>query len=266
MRVTITTAIFVVLVLVSNASGDCEKFMLFGGDNHDVYLGCINCSEYARDNLYNSSTRYGRRTSRQSIWNVVGSYGSTVSRYSPWNVLASEPPVIVDDCGNFYGRFTVNTSHPQRTTVPWIVALIEMGDQFGRRQNYYTPTPIPTDPDVYDEIVGKSDEEQVLDGVLGGIIAGLQAGKAVKDSRARQRRARESHEEIDLRSSIDGDFEGFGLGNRFVLANGDVWEQTSYCYEPHYAYCPDVTIYKTRNGFEIAVEGMSERVRVRWIE
>src|SRR5438874_2063451 len=33
-----------------------QKFMIFGGQDHRTYLGCLNCSEYATDSVLN---RYG---------------------------------------------------------------------------------------------------------------------------------------------------------------------------------------------------------------
>jgi hypothetical protein len=88
------------------------KFMIFGGQSHRVYLGCLNCAEIERDSIYNGAGVYGSRVLPESIWNRVGEYGSRVSPYSVCNPVAIEPPVIVDDQGNDYGRLTLNRVSP----------------------------------------------------------------------------------------------------------------------------------------------------------
>jgi len=48
----------------------------------------------------------------ESIWNHLSDYGS---RYSigVCNPYASDPPVIVDSSGQYYGRLTPNAYHRQ---------------------------------------------------------------------------------------------------------------------------------------------------------
>lgn len=75
-----------------------QQLYIYGGSNHDDFLGSLNSS------IYDSN----------SIWNEYGTYGNKYSSYSPWNEYAAEPPVIVDGDGNFYGYFTVNKYKPQR--------------------------------------------------------------------------------------------------------------------------------------------------------
>jgi hypothetical protein len=88
------------------------KFMIFGGQSHRIYLGCLNCEAIERDSIYNGAGVYGSRVLPESIWNRVGEYGSRVSPYSVCNPVATEPPVIVDDQGNDYGRLTLNRASP----------------------------------------------------------------------------------------------------------------------------------------------------------
>lgn len=67
---------------------------------------------------------------------------------------------------------------------------------------------------------------------------------------------------VVARTCIDGSFQGFaGSGTLFPLCNGQVWKQTSYDYDYHYAYRPDVLIYSD-GGFKMKVEGMSDSVSV----
>ena len=88
--------LFIFLLLVSAVSA--QKLHLYGGSNHDVYLGCLNCS----------------KTDSNSIWNDFGTYGTPMNSLSPWNDFASKPPIVVDASGKFCGYFTVNKSYNKR--------------------------------------------------------------------------------------------------------------------------------------------------------
>jgi hypothetical protein len=90
------------------------KLMIFGGIDHKTYLGCLNCNEYASDSVFNSYGSNGSVYSSQSIWNQFSEFGSAYSTYSACNPYASDPPVIVDQNGAYYGRLTLNEFHPQR--------------------------------------------------------------------------------------------------------------------------------------------------------
>ena len=98
--------------------------LLFGGKDHRDFLGCVNCSEYDSNSIRNKNGTYGSEYSDLSIWDHYGSYGSRYSDDSPWNPYASNPPVVVDEAGNFYGYFTVNTFNPKRTTIPSLLMLL----------------------------------------------------------------------------------------------------------------------------------------------
>jgi hypothetical protein len=91
-----------------SAIGGSTKTMIFGGPGHQTYLGCLSCSENAPDSVSNDTGRNGSRDSAVSIWNHYTDYGSLYSQFSACNPDATDPPVIVDDSGNFYGRVTVN--------------------------------------------------------------------------------------------------------------------------------------------------------------
>lgn len=103
----------VVFLLVPLAAAQTPEIMIFGGDNHDVYLGCLSCSEYDSDSVFNEYGDYGSRYSSESIFNNFGDYGSRFSQYSPCNPFANDPPVIVDEDGNFYGYLTLSISKNQ---------------------------------------------------------------------------------------------------------------------------------------------------------
>ncbi|MBS0645220.1 MAG: hypothetical protein JSR97_01330 [Verrucomicrobia bacterium] len=87
---------------------------LYGGQNQDVYLGCLNCSDIDQNSIWNDIGTYGSNINSKSIWNDIGTYGSDISNYSPFNSLASYPPAIVDKDGNFYGYLTTNDLKSKR--------------------------------------------------------------------------------------------------------------------------------------------------------
>ena len=104
------------LILFSSAGeASPHKIMIFGGEGHKVYLGCLNCSEYASDSVFNEISDYGSEFSSESILNSFSDYGSEFSDYSACNDYASDPPVIVDESGNFYGRLTINDFNPEQS-------------------------------------------------------------------------------------------------------------------------------------------------------
>ena len=84
-----------------------EDLLLFGGDGHKEFLGCLNCSEYAGNSIWNEMSIYGWKNGF-GTWNQFGPYKSQFSSYSACNDFASDPPVIVDQRGMYYGRLTVN--------------------------------------------------------------------------------------------------------------------------------------------------------------
>jgi hypothetical protein len=85
-----------------------QTLHIYGGRNHDVYLGCLNCNNYDQNSIWNEYGKYGSKYYTNCIWNSYGTYGSEYNPYSPWNSYSSSPPVVVDREGNFYGYFTIN--------------------------------------------------------------------------------------------------------------------------------------------------------------
>lgn len=81
---------------------------IYGGRNESVYLGKLNASKFDSESIWNQFGEYGSYLRTESIWNEYGTYGSELSSYSPFNDLASNPPVLRDKNGNFYGYFTSN--------------------------------------------------------------------------------------------------------------------------------------------------------------
>jgi len=93
---------------------NAESLLIFGGKNHKTFLGCLNCNNFESKSIWNSFGKYGNRFNSNSIWNQFGNFGSEFSADSPWNEFASNPPIIVDKNGKFYGYLTRNEFKEKR--------------------------------------------------------------------------------------------------------------------------------------------------------
>jgi hypothetical protein len=111
---------FLFIALNVNAQ---KTLHLYGGSSHDVYLGCLNCSDIDPNSIWNEIGRYGSNISFYSIWNSISNYGSSISSYSPWNSLATYPPVIVDKDAGFYGYLTLNEFNMKRADFKLVLIL-----------------------------------------------------------------------------------------------------------------------------------------------
>jgi hypothetical protein len=100
------------------------KLMIFGGPGHKTYLGCLNCSEYASDSVFNKYGTHGSAYSAESIFNGYSTFGSAYGPYSPCNPYATDPPVLVDANGGFHGRLTVNAYNIDRSRSSRVQAWI----------------------------------------------------------------------------------------------------------------------------------------------
>ena len=65
-----------------------------------------------------------------------------------------------------------------------------------------------------------------------------------------------------IESKIDGEFNGWDGETIFKLRNGQIWQQSSYSYEYHYAYSPNVLVYKSGSGYKMRVEGVDGEIQV----
>ena len=105
------------------------ELLLFGDRNHKTFLGCLNCGQYDSASVCNRYGNHGSRFSSESIWNRFREYGSRFASYSPWNKYATNPPVIVDREGNFYGYFTSNRFHSKRTNSKFHLTFLDNVDE-----------------------------------------------------------------------------------------------------------------------------------------
>lgn len=117
-----------------------QSLLIFGGDNHDVYLGCLNCDKYESTSIWNKYGDHGSKYNSDCIWNKYGDYSGKYSDNSPFNKYASHPPVLVDADGNFYGYFTADKYFSKRTTNKlalliienWEVIAEDIGEAYGK--------------------------------------------------------------------------------------------------------------------------------------
>ena len=79
--------------------------------------------------FFNEYGTHGSQYSPESIMNQYSEFGSQYSATSACNPYASDPPVIVDGNGAYYGRLTVNTSRsdgpPNQELRAWLASACE---------------------------------------------------------------------------------------------------------------------------------------------
>ncbi len=85
--------------------------------------GCIMCSKYNSDSIWNKYGTYGSKYDSDSIWNKYGTYGSKYTTISPWNKYG-DGMKIVDLDGKFYGYFTINR-YSNQTNVPLLKSILD---------------------------------------------------------------------------------------------------------------------------------------------
>jgi hypothetical protein len=102
----------IAFLTASMAQPAAAKLMIFGGEGHDEYLGCLDCSEYSSESICNEFGRFGNEFSTAGMFNEFAGFGNEFSAKSPWNEYSTSTsvPVLVDEKGRFYGYFTINTS------------------------------------------------------------------------------------------------------------------------------------------------------------
>ena len=63
----------------------------------------------------------------ESVLNQFSQFGSKFGAHSPCNQFSTDPPVIVDEAGKYYGRLVISTTHPERIKNPtlrdWIAGV-----------------------------------------------------------------------------------------------------------------------------------------------
>jgi hypothetical protein len=91
----------------TGAHAQSREILIMGGPNHDEFLGCLTCSEFDSNSVWNDFSRHGFGN-EFGTWNRFGQHASKFSTSSACNEYATRGPVLVDRSGNFYGRLSVN--------------------------------------------------------------------------------------------------------------------------------------------------------------
>ncbi len=84
-------------------------------------------------------------------------------------------------------------------------------------------------------------------------IQKIKAGKSVSSKTKTQ--------EV-IESQIDGEFEGWEGETIVKLMNGEIWQQSEYFYNYHYAFMPKVIIFLSNGGYKMKVDGIEKSVGV----
>ncbi len=117
------------------------KLKIYGGKNHDQYLGCLDCATDNLKSVWCIFGDYGSTHSDKSIWNEIGIYGSKTSDYSPYNEKAKYPPLILDESGKSYGYLTINKNNPKRSWDSFVNMISERRDEIVKDiPKYYSET------------------------------------------------------------------------------------------------------------------------------
>ncbi len=128
------------LALSTAAHSQTPALLLFGDTDHKTFLGCLNCSKYDSGSVCNKYGDTGSKYNTDSIWNRYGDFGSKYSNNSPWNKYSTSAPVIVDNSGQFYGRFTANQYAVDRTKIQalnQLADIIASGADLDQARNLY---------------------------------------------------------------------------------------------------------------------------------
>jgi hypothetical protein len=117
MKLTVRVLLFVAFSTITSGRSQTPALLLYGGDDHQTFLGCANCSKFEGDSICNQFGRFGSEFQGDSIWNMFGTYGSKFNASSPWNQFSQGSVAIVDRNGGFYGFLTANKFANERTTI-----------------------------------------------------------------------------------------------------------------------------------------------------
>jgi hypothetical protein len=81
--------------------------LIYGGSGHEQFLGCLSCSEYDANSVWNQFSQHGWQNP-YGTWSTYAQYKNPYTAYSACNEYATDPPVLVDQNGTFYGRLSIN--------------------------------------------------------------------------------------------------------------------------------------------------------------
>jgi hypothetical protein len=105
------------------------KLKIYGGKNHDQFLGCMTCTANDSSSIWSVFSDYGSTHNAKSIWNETGKYGNKTSEYSPYNKKAKYPPLVLDENGKSYGYLTINKKNPKRSWYSFVNMVSDDRDE-----------------------------------------------------------------------------------------------------------------------------------------
>lgn len=97
-----------------------EHLLIFGGETHATFFGCLTCPAVDPDSLNNPYGTYGNKYSASSVFNKFSLLRNPYTSVSMCNPMAASPPIVVDGNGKFYGELTLNTARPSRAQAPYL--------------------------------------------------------------------------------------------------------------------------------------------------
>lgn len=97
-----------------------EHLLLFGDENQKTFYGCITCPATDATSLNNPYGTYGNKMSGTSVLNPYAMIRNPYSTTSMCNKMATNPPIVVDGNGQYYGEATLNTTRPGRAKAPYL--------------------------------------------------------------------------------------------------------------------------------------------------
>ena len=131
--------VILLIGLLSVSVNAKAQLKLFGGKNHDQFLGNMtNNEDDELNSIWSMFSNYGGTHNPISIWNETGIYGSKTGNYSPFSIKAKYPPQIRDEKGKFYGYLTINKNNPNRSKNTIALEICERRDRILKEgpQNY----------------------------------------------------------------------------------------------------------------------------------
>jgi len=100
--------LLLVLPLMMSAQGNFLK--IYGGADHQTYLGKFDAPANDAESIWNANGKFGNKQNALSIWNQKGVYGNPESAFSPWTAPSSDSPVLRDAEGNETPFSTANAN------------------------------------------------------------------------------------------------------------------------------------------------------------
>lgn len=92
--------ILLLVALPLMISAQTQSFKIYGGADHQTYLGKFDAPANDAESIWNQNGKFGNKNNALSIWNQKGEYGNPESALSPWAAPSAQSPVLRDDKGN----------------------------------------------------------------------------------------------------------------------------------------------------------------------